>query len=286
MAKSRGVRLAIPTALGAKAGWQGRCAVPGGHRAECGRNARDLAPVVRHPSGGATSLRAIAGELNARGMLTARARVRSRRRFSQRAARRRCRPLCPRGREGAAQGHAVRNVRAVGSAPTIQLARPRGCPRARRHCRLLAHLLSGPLGDAGRLVHYVEGVILPPPSPGTGATRVRSRRSPASSPPQGRRRGVLNDRRHGRSRGRSTPSAPGSDLDAGEVDNTVVGQWLAQAMGLSLPSDQQGERGRPDQRNCWTSSSCFSGRERCLRDRSGTIGSLTQSDQRKIPAIR
>ena len=58
---------------GAPAGWQGRCAAPGGHRAE--RRTACAGPCSGrrgHPAGGATSLRAIAAELNARGMLTRR----------------------------------------------------------------------------------------------------------------------------------------------------------------------------------------------------------------------
>ena len=58
---------------GAQAGWQGRCAAQGGHCAQ----RRPACPGPRaggrgHSLGGATSLRAIAGELNARGMLTRR----------------------------------------------------------------------------------------------------------------------------------------------------------------------------------------------------------------------
>ena len=74
MARSRGVRLGNPNGAAAlrRAGKGG-----GPLRAAIARNAdrhvQDLAPVVADiRSGGATSLRAIAGELNARGMLTRR----------------------------------------------------------------------------------------------------------------------------------------------------------------------------------------------------------------------
>ena len=73
VARSRGVRLGNPNGAAALAGWQGRCAAQGGHCAQRRPACADLAPVVEDiRSGGATSLRAIAGELNARGMLTRR----------------------------------------------------------------------------------------------------------------------------------------------------------------------------------------------------------------------
>ena len=74
MAKSRGVKLGNPN--GAAVLWRaGKGGTP--LRAAIARNAerhaRDLASVVEDiRSGGATSLRAIAGELNGRGMLTRR----------------------------------------------------------------------------------------------------------------------------------------------------------------------------------------------------------------------
>ena len=74
VAKARGVRLGNPNGIEAI-----RLAGKGGAplRAAIGRNAdrhaQDLAPVVHDiRSGGATSLRAISGELNSRGMLTRR----------------------------------------------------------------------------------------------------------------------------------------------------------------------------------------------------------------------
>ena len=58
---------------GPEAGWKGRCAAPGGHRAQ--RRPACAGPRAggrRHPGRGATSLRAIAAELNDRGILTRR----------------------------------------------------------------------------------------------------------------------------------------------------------------------------------------------------------------------
>ena len=74
VAESRGVRLGNPKGAAAlrrarKGGAPLRAAVA----KNADRHTRDLAPVVADiRSGGATSLRAIAGELNARGMLTRR----------------------------------------------------------------------------------------------------------------------------------------------------------------------------------------------------------------------
>ena len=74
VAKARGVRLGNPNGIEAirragKGGAPLRAAIA--RNAE--RHARDLAPVVEDiRAGGATSLRAIAGELNERGMLTRR----------------------------------------------------------------------------------------------------------------------------------------------------------------------------------------------------------------------
>jgi hypothetical protein len=52
----------------ALAGWQGQYPTPCGHCPQRRRHAQDLAPRGGgHPGGGATSLRAIASELNARG---------------------------------------------------------------------------------------------------------------------------------------------------------------------------------------------------------------------------
>ena len=74
MAKSRGVRLGDPNGAAAlrraaKGGVPLRAAIA--RNAE--RHARDLAPVVEDIwASGATSLRAMAAELNARGMLTRR----------------------------------------------------------------------------------------------------------------------------------------------------------------------------------------------------------------------
>ena len=74
MAKSRGVKLGNPNGAAVlrragKGGTPLRAAIA--RNAE--RHARDLASVVEDiRSGGATSLRAIAGELNGRGMLTRR----------------------------------------------------------------------------------------------------------------------------------------------------------------------------------------------------------------------
>ena len=58
---------------GAEAGRQGRCAARAAIARNADRHAQDLAPVVEDiRAGGATSLREIAAELNARGMLTRR----------------------------------------------------------------------------------------------------------------------------------------------------------------------------------------------------------------------
>ena len=74
VARSRGVRLGNPNGAAAlrRAG-KGAVALRAAVAANADRHARDLAPVVADiRAGGATSLRAIAGELNARGMLTRR----------------------------------------------------------------------------------------------------------------------------------------------------------------------------------------------------------------------
>ena len=74
VARSRGVRLGNPNGAAAlrRAG-KGAVALRAAVVANADRHARDLAPVVADiRAGGATSLRAIAGELNARGMLTRR----------------------------------------------------------------------------------------------------------------------------------------------------------------------------------------------------------------------
>ena len=74
VARSRGVRLGNPNGAAAlrrtgKGGAPLRAAIA----SNADRHARDLAPVVEDIRGsGRTSLRAIAGELNARGMLTRR----------------------------------------------------------------------------------------------------------------------------------------------------------------------------------------------------------------------
>ena len=52
----------------ALAGWQGQCPTPCGHCPQRRRHAQNLAPMVADiQAGGATNLRAIASELNARG---------------------------------------------------------------------------------------------------------------------------------------------------------------------------------------------------------------------------
>ena len=74
MARSRGVRLGNPNGAAAlrRAG-KGGAPLRAAIARNADRHARDLAPVVEDiRAGGATSLRAIAGELNARGMLTRR----------------------------------------------------------------------------------------------------------------------------------------------------------------------------------------------------------------------
>ena len=74
VARSRGVRLGNPQGAAAlrRAG-RGAAALRAAIARNADRHAQDLAPVVADiRAGGATSLRAIAGELNARGMLTRR----------------------------------------------------------------------------------------------------------------------------------------------------------------------------------------------------------------------
>ena len=74
VARSRGVRLGNPNGAAAlrRAG-EGGVALRAAIAANADRHARDLAPVVEDiRAGGATSLRAIAAEMNARGMLTRR----------------------------------------------------------------------------------------------------------------------------------------------------------------------------------------------------------------------
>ena len=74
MARSRGVRLGNPNGAAAlrRAG-KGGAPLRAAIARNADRHAQDLAPVVADiRAGGATSLRAIAGELNARGMLTRR----------------------------------------------------------------------------------------------------------------------------------------------------------------------------------------------------------------------
>ena len=74
MAKARGVKLGNPNGAAAlrRAG-KGGAALRAAVAANADAHARDLAPVIADiRAGGATSLRAIAGELNARGMLTRR----------------------------------------------------------------------------------------------------------------------------------------------------------------------------------------------------------------------
>ncbi len=74
VARSRGVRLGNPNGAAAlrRAG-KGAVALRTAVAANADRHARDLAPVLADiRAGGAISLRAIAGELNARGMLTRR----------------------------------------------------------------------------------------------------------------------------------------------------------------------------------------------------------------------
>ena len=74
VARSRGVRLGNPNGAAAlrRAG-KGGAPLRAAIARNADRHARDLAPVVEDiRAGGATSLRAIAGELNARGMLTRR----------------------------------------------------------------------------------------------------------------------------------------------------------------------------------------------------------------------
>ena len=74
VARSRGVKLGNPNGAAAlrRAG-KGGAPLRAAIARNADRHAQDLAPVVEDiRSGGATSLRAIAGELNARGMLTRR----------------------------------------------------------------------------------------------------------------------------------------------------------------------------------------------------------------------
>ena len=74
MARSRGVRLGNPNGAAAlrRAG-KGAAPLRAAIARNADRHAQDLATVVADiRAGGATSLRAIAGELNARGMLTRR----------------------------------------------------------------------------------------------------------------------------------------------------------------------------------------------------------------------
>ncbi len=74
MAKGRGLKLGNPNGAAAlrRAG-EGGVALRAAIAANADRHARDLAPVVADiRAGGATSLRAIAAEMNARGMLTRR----------------------------------------------------------------------------------------------------------------------------------------------------------------------------------------------------------------------
>ncbi len=74
VARSRGVRLGNPNGAAAlrRAG-EGGVALRAAIAANADRHVRDLAPVVADiRAGGATSLRELAGELNARGMLTRR----------------------------------------------------------------------------------------------------------------------------------------------------------------------------------------------------------------------
>jgi DNA invertase Pin-like site-specific DNA recombinase len=74
VARNRGVRLGNPQGAAAlrRAG-RGAAALRAAIARNADRHAQDLAPVVEDiREGGATSLRAIAGELNARGMLTRR----------------------------------------------------------------------------------------------------------------------------------------------------------------------------------------------------------------------
>jgi DNA invertase Pin-like site-specific DNA recombinase len=74
VARSRGVRLGNPNGAAAlrRAG-KGAQALRAAVTTNADRHAQDLAPVVADiRAGGATSLRAIAGELNDRGMLTRR----------------------------------------------------------------------------------------------------------------------------------------------------------------------------------------------------------------------
>ena len=71
VARSHGVKLGNPNGAAAlrRAG-KGGAPLQGGHCAECRPDAQDLAPVIDDIRPGATSLRTIAAELNARGMLT------------------------------------------------------------------------------------------------------------------------------------------------------------------------------------------------------------------------
>ena len=73
VAKSRGVKLGNPNGAAALRRAARAVRRSGRDRRNADRHARDLAPVVADiRAGGATSLRAIAAELNARGMLTRR----------------------------------------------------------------------------------------------------------------------------------------------------------------------------------------------------------------------
>jgi hypothetical protein len=74
IARSRGVRLGNPNGAAAlRRSGKGGAPLRAAIARNADRHARDLAPVVDDiRSGGATSLRAIADELNARGMLTRR----------------------------------------------------------------------------------------------------------------------------------------------------------------------------------------------------------------------